>query len=414
MRICIVAFVVPAHVVGGMPDHTRDLARGLARAGHEVDVITSRHPDGGRREDIVDGVRYVFVDAPKDKYDRAWLRESYAEFHRREAERPFDVVHSESASAVELFRRGVHRRLPVVVMMHGALLGLAKAQLKSALKTRRPLTLLRAIRGVQWLAWNEHFRHGNWYRYRAVETIVPSRQQVKDTRRSCLLKQSRVHVVPNGIDAELFRPRPIADARASLGIADGPIFVAVGRLSPDKGFHNAVQALALMNGEAARAKLIVVGEGPERRRLEELSRRVGVDERVIFTGAQPHDGVALHLAASDVFLFPTERDEAAPLVLPQAMACGRPVVASRTGGITEVIGESGDYGVLIPPGDAQALAKEMSRLISDPPLRQRLGEAARNRVLAEYTIERMVERTLDVYRIAMVRLAREREGIDSR
>jgi glycosyltransferase involved in cell wall biosynthesis len=414
MRICIVAFVVPAHVVGGMPDHTRDLARGLARAGHEVDVITSRHPDGGRREDVVDGVRYVFVDAPKDKYDPTWLRESYAEFHRREAKRPFDVVHSESASAVELFRRGVHRRLPVVVMMHGALLGLAKAQLKSALKTRRPLTVLRAVRGVQWLATNEHFRHGNWYRYRAVETIVPSRQQVRDTRRSCLLKQSRVHVVPNGIDADVFRPRPIADARTSLGIADGPIFAAVGRLSPDKGFHHAVRALALTNGDASRAKLIVVGEGPERRRLEELSRSLGVDDQVIFAGAQPHEGVALRLAASDVFLFPTERDEAAPLVLPQAMACARPVVASRTGGITEVIGDSGDYGLLIPPGDAQALAKEMSRLISDPPLRQRLGEAARNRVLAEYTIERMVERTLDVYRIAMVRLAREREGIDSR
>jgi glycosyltransferase involved in cell wall biosynthesis len=407
VRICIVAYIVPAHGIGGMQDHTRDLATGLVRAGHEVDVITSRHPEGGRREEIVDGVRYVFVDAPRNKYDHDWRRESHSEFVRREAERPFDVLHSESSSAVELFRRGIHRRVPFVVMIHGALLGLAKAQLKSALRTRRPVPLLRAIRGVQWLATNEHFRHGNWYRFRAVETIVPSRQQVKDTRRSCLLKESRVHVVPNGIDAELFRPRPIVDARARLGLGGGPIFAAVGRLSSDKGFHHAVQALALLNGDASDAQLVIVGEGPERQRLERLSRRLGVEKQVVFAGAQPHEGVSHHLAAADAFLFPTERDEAAPLVLPQAMACARPVVASRTGGITEVIGESGEYGVLVPPGDAAALAREMNTLLSDPSLRRRLGQAARRRVLAEYTIERMVERTVDVYRIAVARLDQE-------
>jgi glycosyltransferase involved in cell wall biosynthesis len=407
VRICIVAYVVPAHGIGGMQDHTRDLARGLVRAGHEVDVITSRHPEGGSREEVIDGVRYIFVDAPRQKYHPVWLRESYSEFIRREAERPFDVLHSESASTVELFRRGVHRRVPVVLMLHGAFLGLAKAQLKSALRTRRPMPLLRAIRGVQWLATNEAFRHGNWYRFRAVETIVPSRQQVNDTRRSCLLKESRVHVVPNGIDAELFRPRPMTDARANLGFGGGPIFVAVGRLSPDKGFHHAVQALALMDGEASCAKLVIVGEGPERQRLERLARQLEIEERVIFAGTQTHEGVALHLAAADVFLFPTERDEAAPLILPQAMACGRPVIASRTGGITEVIGEAGEYGVLLPPGDATVLAREMRTLLSDSALRHRLGEAARRRVLAEYTIERMVERTLDVYRIAIARLGQE-------
>jgi glycosyltransferase involved in cell wall biosynthesis len=399
MRICIVAFVVPQHDIGGMQDHTRDLGRGLVQAGHEVEVITSRHPEG-KREERVDGVRYVFVDAPRHQNHPVWLRESYAEFVRLHAERPFDVLHSESSSAVEHVRRGVHRRVPVVVMVHGALLGLAKARLKSALRTRRPVPLLRAIRGVQWLATHEHFRHGNWYRFRACEAIVPSRQQVKDTRRSCLLKQTRVHVVPNGIDADLFRPRPIEDGRARLGLGHGPIFVAVGRLSADKGFHHALQALALLDGDALGARLIIVGGGPERERLEKLARQLGVDQRVMFAGTQPHERVALHLAAADVFLFPTERDEAAPLVLPQAMACARPVVASRTGGITEVIGESGENGMLVPPGDVPALAQAMRTLLGDEGLRRRLGEAARGRVLAEYTIERMTERTLAVYEIA--------------
>ena len=97
-----------------------------------------------------------------------------------------------------------------------------------------------------------------------------------------------------------------------------------------------------------------------------------------FAGAQPPEIVPLYLAAADAFLFPTERDEAAPLVLPQAMACARPVVASRIGGITEVIGESRQYGMLIPPGDTEALADAMRELLREDGLRRRLGEAARN------------------------------------
>jgi glycosyltransferase involved in cell wall biosynthesis len=126
----------------------------------------------------------------------------------------------------------------------------------------------------------------------------------------------------------------------------------------------------------------------------------------MFVGAQPHENVALYLAAADAFLFPTERDEAFGLVLAQAMACARPVVASRTGAITEVVGESGEYGMLIPPGDVAALAQAMRTLQGDEQLRRRLGKAGRRRVLEEYTIERMTERTLAVYEIARDRFLR--------
>jgi glycosyltransferase involved in cell wall biosynthesis len=392
-----------------MQDHTRDLARGLARAGHEVEVITSKHP-AGEREELLDGVRYFFVDAPRHQNDPIWLRKSYAEFVRLHGERPFDALHSESSSAVEHVRRGVHRKVPVVVMVHGTLLGIGKARLRSGLRTRRPVPLLRAIRSVQWLATHEHFRHGNWYRFRACEAIVPSRQQVKDTRRSCLLKRSRVHVVPNGIDADLFRPRQLAETRAELRLGHDPLFVGVGRLASEKGMHHAVRALALLNSESSKARLVIVGDGEEREGLERLSRQLGLEGRVIFAGAQPHEKVALYLAAADAFLFPTERDEAAPLVLPQAMACARPVVASRIGGITEVIGDSEECGMLIPPGDVTALAQAMRTLVADERLRRRLGEAARRRVLDEYTIERMTERTLAVYEVARDRLLRSSAG----
>ena len=200
-------------------------------------------------------------------------------------------------------------------------------------------------------------------------------------------------------------PATAADeTRAQLGLADGPLFVCVGRLSRDKGFQHAVRALAVLNGESPHASLVIVGDGEERPRLERLAQRLGVRQRVTFAGAQPPEVVPLYVAAADAFLFPTERDEAAPLVLPQAMACARSVVASRIGGITEVIGDSGEYGMLIPPGDVGGLTDAMRVLLQDEGLRRRLGQAARRRVLAEYTIERMTERTLAVYELAWDRL----------
>ena len=220
---------------------------------------------------------------------------------------PSIVVHSESTSAVEHLRRGVDRNVPLVVEFHGNFLGLAKANLRTGLRSRRPIPLLRSIRAVQWMAVHEHFRHGAWYRFRVCEAIVPSRRELTDTCRSHLLTPRRVHVVPNGIDADVFRPRPLGEARAQLGLTDGPLFVCVGRLSRDKGIHHAVRALALVDGGVQGAKLVIVGDGAERRPLEALARQLGVGARVTFAGAQPHETVALYLAAADVFLFPTER-----------------------------------------------------------------------------------------------------------
>jgi glycosyltransferase involved in cell wall biosynthesis len=248
------------------------------------------------------------------------------------------------------------------------------------------------------------FQHGHWYRFRPCVWMVPSRQEFEETRRSALLRSSLGYVVPNGVDARLFRPRPRKEARAELGLGNGLLFVSVGRLTFEKGMHHAIRALVRLDERAPLPRLVIVGQGEEREPLEQLSRSLGLERRVLFAGAQPHDIVARYLAAADVFLFPTERAEAAPLVLPQAMACALPVVASDIGGITEVVQRAGEIGVLVPPGDVNALADAMRTLMHDESLRRRLGEAARRRVLAEYTIERMVEQTLDVYRFAISRL----------
>ena len=404
MRICIVT--VAGHGIGGMQDHTRSLAKGLVAAGHDVEIVTTRHPEGLVEEER-DGVRWHYVDAAHHhpwlpRRDPAWLPRSYEAFLDLHEERQFDVIHSESTSAIGLVRQGIHRLVPLVPKFHGNGIALTRAALARA-RAGNGRAKVREAKGLVWL-FGEWFQYGHWYRFRPCVWMVPSRQEFEDTRRDSLLKGSLGHVVPNGIDATLFQPRPRAQMRTELGLRDGPIFVSVGRLNVEKGMHHAVRALAALGSDAPEASLVIVGAGEQHARLEQLSRSLGVRQRVQFVGGQPHEIVAKYLAAADVFLFPTERGEAAPLVLPQAMACAVPVIASDIGGIPEVVQRSGLSGILVPPGDVHQLAQAMRALARDESLRRRLGQAARRRVLVEYTVERMVEETLSVYRVGIARL----------
>ena len=398
MRICIVTIAAPVHGLGGMQDHTRDLARGLAATGNQVEVITARHPNG-LREVEEDGVLWRFVDAPGRHLDRTWLAASAAAFADAGGASAFDVVHGEGSSALGLLRNGVHHEVPLVTMFHGNYVGLVKAALGRARKGHTLVEARYLVRLAQ-----DHFPRGNWWRFHACEAIVPSRQQLRDTCLSHLLDPHRVHVVPNGVDTSVFRPRRQEDARRELRLpTDRPLVVAAGRLNREKGFGVAIRALGEVRDRSTR--LLIVGDGEERRALERLAEEIGLSTRVSFEGARPHAELATYIAAADAFVFPTERDEAAPLVLPQAMACGVPVIASATGGIPEVLDRPGESGLLVPAGDVRALTTAIDTVIGDRHLAARLGEGARRRIAAEYTAERMVARTLDVYGVAAAKAA---------
>lgn len=408
MRVCIVT--IAGHGIGGMQDHTRDLAGGLAASGHEVDVIAPRRPDA--RSEVeeqveLEGARWHFVPAP-GRYTRlpfhhpGWLSGSQALFRRLHASRPFDVVHSESTSALELVRRGEHRRVPLVIEYHGNTLGLVRAAWRRALQGSAR-ERAREVKGFVWLC-GMHFQRGECFRFRGCEWIVPARQQFEDTRRGEFVRRAHGHVVPHGVDSDFFRPRERDKVRAELGLGEEPTLVSVGRLNFEKGFDVAIRSLATVRKNVLDARLVIVGDGEERAVLQALSAELGLESAVSFVGAQPGEQVARYMAAADIFLFPTRRDEAFGYVLVQAMACGLPVIASDIGGITEVVGQSGVNGVLVPPGNEAALVAEIQSLLADRGARERIGRAARNRVLAEYTLERMVERTLEVYEIAIRRL----------
>lgn len=401
MRICVVTVAGYVHGIGGMQDHTVDLVRGLVAAGHEVEAITALHPEGANSTEFA-GARWHFVDAPSARQrlpmrHPAWHRASAHRFEELHARRPFDLVHSESTSALGLLHRGCHKRVAVAVKYHGNYVSFVRTAI------RRIVAGENAVREAKSIAWNtgaHFFTRGNWYRFRACEAMVPSQAQFRDTVRSGLLRPSRVHVVPNGIDGDAFSPGDQREARAQLGLGRGIIFIWLGRIYAGKGLDVAIRALARTHRGAS---LLVVGDGESRPSVEALAARAGVGDRVCFAGSEPRERIPLYLRSADAFVFPTLLPEAAPLSPLQAMACGIPVLASRIGAVPELVTDPGVNGVLFEPRDVDGLARNMIRFAADKELRTRIGSAGRQRVLSEYTTDRMIERTIAVYDRALGR-----------
>lgn len=171
--------------------------------------------------------------------------------------------------------------------------------------------------------------------------------------------RDRIDVVPNGIDKEAFRPRDRTEARLALGLPDDrPIVLYVGHLSREKGAHDLLEAFRGLDG-ALGATLLMVGDGAGTEACRALANKLGVPAR--FVGAQPHETIPLWLAASDLLALPSW-NEGMPNVVVEALACGRPVVATTVGGIPEVV--QGAMGTLVPPRDVPALTAALSRTLA--------------------------------------------------
>jgi glycosyltransferase involved in cell wall biosynthesis len=213
------------------------------------------------------------------------------------------------------------------------------------------------------------------------------------------LPRRKMVVIGHGIEAAP-RPATRGEARRILGLpAQGPLIGAVGRLSHEKGQLVLLQALPAILAAFPRTSCVFAGEGPTRAPLEEVTRRLGIGDRVVFLGFRRD--VPMVLAALDLFVQPSIY-EGFGLSLLEAMAAGLPVVASRVGGIPEVI-EDGRTGVLVPPQDPAALAGAVVRLLGDAGGARRLGETAAVSTRERYSLARVAERVDDLYRTILAR-----------
>jgi glycosyltransferase involved in cell wall biosynthesis len=205
----------------------------------------------------------------------------------------------------------------------------------------------------------------------------------------------RVEVVYNGIDTARFGEAGDRDAvRREMGLpADELVVIQVARLDYLKDHGTAVRAMGQVVRQAPRARLLLVGEGPEEAAIRGQVEREGLQDQVRLLGLRRDVARLLH--AADVFLL-TSVSEGVPLTLIEAMAAGLPVVSTDVGGTAEVVVE-GETGYLAPAKDDAALATAILRLAGDPALRQRLGEAGKARARAAFDEPRMAERYAQLY-----------------
>jgi glycosyltransferase involved in cell wall biosynthesis len=285
-------------------------------------------------------------------------------------ERP-DIVHANSSKAGLLGRLAAAlARVPIrVFTVHGwafkAYSGAASALYRWADRLMAPLT--------------------------TVTICVSERERSAGVAaRTC--RAERTVVIPTAVDA--------AAAQPSRRDGAAPRIVAVGRLAPPKDPVTLVRALAAVRGSPFSAQ--IVGDGPERAAVESEIRAAGLEAAVEVTGERRD--VPRLLAEADVFVL-SSRSEGAPISILEAMAAGLPVVASTVGGVPEIV-EDGKTGLLVPPGEAAALAAALELLLADATLRDRLGAAGRTRVRERFDLAQLRRAHVDLYTRELIRAGR--------
>lgn len=215
------------------------------------------------------------------------------------------------------------------------------------------------------------------------------------------VQPDRVHLIRNGIDLRPFaRAADTRQERQKNG--DAFRIGLVGRLSPEKGVDIFLHAASEVSREFPAVQFIVVGDGPDRSALEQLRAKVELDDKVALPGQR---GDMPGFYASIDVMVSASRQEGMPIALLEGMASGLPVVATAVGQVPTVI-DTESVGMIVAPGDASALAGAVKELLRDDDLRRRIGIAARDRIEAEFSADRMTSEYLRVYHRALQESAR--------
>ena len=345
---------------------------GMRSAGHRAALVA--HPDGELRRRAEEGLDLIPL-APRAEMD---------------------------LSAGWRLSRVIRREDPDILHAHDPH-GVAMASLAVSLDPRGPQPPLVASRRVDF-----HLRGGAFSRWknRQVRCFVCASEAIRRVLLADGIEPERTVTVHEGIDVAHVDAAPRADVHAELWLPHhAPLVGSIGALVPHKGHHDFVEAAALALHEIPDTRFVILGEGELRQTLEHQVRHLRLEKHVFLAGFRA-DALSF-LKAFDVFVMSSVTEGLGTSLL-DAMACEKAIVATRVGGIPEVVVD-GETGFLVPARSPRALAQGIVTLLRNETLRRACGQAGRTRVLARFTVERMVRETLEVYG----RLAGTRPGADS-
>jgi len=378
MRVALLTKSTLAHTVGGVEVHAEGLAHGLAAHGHEVVVFTTTIPGPSRA--TTDGIEVRSLETQSGVYSRRWFARSADAVIGRHRATPFDVIVSEDLAGSGLIGRAPG--IPHLVFVHGL-------SLEHVVSYWRDVDGIRALVRYPVITVPELLYYAGVHERRLIRhaTLLGcvNARLVAQLRSWHRVEECRLRLFPCWVDAERFAPNPDRRARSreALGLPpDAFVFMTASVVTRQKGVQLAVEAFARERTRDPHARLVVVGDGPYRARLESKCRALGLEGCCRLVGEVPPARMPDYFAAADAFIFPTLRMESTGIVLLEAMAAGLPVAASAIAAVPEVVG---DAGLLVRAGDVGALAEAMRRLAQDPGLRAGLAVRGRARVVAHYS-----------------------------
>ncbi len=374
--VLLVTNEYPPERTAGTALSTRFLAEELAARGHRMTVVVNTRGTAAAREsiDLLEVIRLRPFRVPMTRMaQRAALIVNIALRTRP------DIIQGQSLSCGFLaLVAGRRLGIPAVVYVQGLDL------YQSGAWARRT-----------YIRWALTYCDG-------VATVTPDLQA-----KARALSGREGAVIPHGLRLRASHQLDRQAARSQTDLPQGiPVLLFAGRLISLKGVVHLLRAMPRVLAACPEARLVLVGDGEERPRLEQVTRELHLVERVSFVGAREHEEVIRYMRAADIFVLPS-LIESFGIVLVEAMSCGLPIVASNIMGIPAVV-EDGVNGFLVPPGDEAALAARMIRLLFDPVERTEI--AGRNvQKAAGYTLPRIADRFLKLWEAA--RAARNPRGL---
>ena len=376
MRVVMFSTSFPPEV-GGIQAHVSNLAQALARQGHQVKIVTARRHKTERVRDTfagLDVIRIPQLKLPKTLTTQ-YLAIATALLIAQRLRGQADVVHYHNYWPEAFTAFVVNKFVPTVYTAHESRFLIMAEQAKS----RRWLQLaLRPFQGI----------------------IAPSTELLEVARQLGVSSDKSVFI-SNAVDSNKFSPAAARGAvRARYGIPIGhSLILCPRRLVPKNGVEFLIESLPFIRRRRNNVSVLIVGDGPQRERLEGRARALGLQDSVIFAGSQDNDELPAFYADADIVAIPSLK-EATSIAALEAMSSARALVATHVGGLPEII-EDRVTGLLVPPRDPEALSVAITRLIESPELRIQMGQAARARVEREFTWEHTGRETARAYERAI-------------
>lgn len=388
LNICLVSYEFPP-MIGGEGTHTFGLAKALSNSGHNVTVITTNLKGGKTLEENhfkIIHVSPIKIPAFKLFHFDILSKKKLKELHERQN---FDIIHyTHDYYKISILKEKIN--VPIIATMHTPW-AIEREIIKA--KTDR----------VDYLS---YIFHRNTYFFkrinkkaceRADKLIAVSKYVKRTITKEYGITSDKVKVIPNAVDINKFNPAIKGyEIRERLNIQSEPIVLFVGRLDHTKGIMYLLKSFSKIVKNIPDAKLIIIGKGQLRNHIISFIDKNNLGKSIMLIGRVEDEDLPKFYAASDLVVLPSLL-EGFGIVLIEAMACGKPCVATRAGGPEDILIDA-ETGFIVPPADSSSLYHAIHILLTNNKLSRDFAVASRKRIEKNFTWDKIAKETVDVYK----------------